>query len=135
VLQHSVGYESRAREHKTYGQFKEVVSKDKPGVNCVNEDSASKEDTEVCVAKWVYTLKDKPLACSLLKMSPGKKDEVKFMFDVTKCDKLFDVLLQNKVIRLSENHGMLTPTQLAKEKYCKWYDTFFHTTNECNYFH
>jgi hypothetical protein len=25
--------------------------------------------------------------------------------------------------------------QLAQRKYCKWHDSFSHTTNECNYFH
>jgi hypothetical protein len=133
VLQRAVGYENRAREHKAYGRFKEVVNKDKSGVNCIEEDSVSEEDTEVCIAKWMDTLKEKPLVCSFLKPSPGKKDEVKFTFDVTKCDKLFDVLLQNKVIRLIENHVMPTPAQLAKGKYCKWHRTFSHTTNECNY--
>jgi hypothetical protein len=115
VLQRAMGYESRAREHKAYGRFKEVFSKDKSGVNCVEEDSAS-EDTEVCIAEWVDTPKEKPLAHSFLKPSPGKRDEVKFTFDVTKCDKLFDVLLQNKVIHLSENHVTPTPAHLRWPK-------------------
>jgi hypothetical protein len=45
------------------------------------------------MAEWVDTPSDKPLACSFLKPSLGKKDEVKFTFDVSKSDKLFDVLL------------------------------------------
>jgi hypothetical protein len=81
-----------SQEHKAYGRFKEITSKDKPGVNFVEDDSASGEDTEVCIAEWVDTPKDKPLTCSILKLSPGKRDEVKFTFDVTKCDKLFNVL-------------------------------------------
>jgi hypothetical protein len=129
VLQHAMGYESRAKEHKAYGRFKEVASKEKPSVNFVEEDSTSDEDAEVCIVEWVDTSKDKPIACSL------KRDEVKFTFDVTKCDKLFDVLLQNKVIRLSENHVVPSVAQLAKGKYCKWHETFSHTTNKCNYFH
>jgi hypothetical protein len=56
------------------------------------------------------------------------------MFDVTKCDKLFDVLLQNKAIQLSDNHVVPSAAQLGKGKYCKWHGTFSHTTNECNYF-
>jgi hypothetical protein len=60
---------------------------------------------------------------------------LKFTFDVTKCDKLFDVLLQNKVIRLKGGHVIPTAEQLAQKKYCKWHDSFSHTTNECNYFH
>jgi hypothetical protein len=54
-----------------------------------------------------------------LKLSLRKKDEVKFTFDVSKCDKLFDVLLQNKVIYLSEYYVMPTLAQLAKGKYFK----------------
>jgi hypothetical protein len=86
------------------------------------------------MAEWVDTPRDKPLACSFLKPSPGKKDEVKFTFDVSMCDKLFDVLLQNKVIRFSEGHMIPSPAQMAKGKYCKWHDTFSHMTNEYNYF-
>jgi hypothetical protein len=64
----------------------------------------------------------------------GKKDDLKFTFDVTKCDKLFYVLLQNKVIKLKGGHVMPTAEQLAQKKYCKWHDSFSHTTNKCNYF-
>jgi hypothetical protein len=66
VLQHVVGCENWARDHRAYDRFKQLTSKDKPRVNCVEEDSTSKEDTEVCIAEWVDTSKDKPLACSLL---------------------------------------------------------------------
>jgi hypothetical protein len=75
-----VGYESCGREHRSYGWFKENSSKDKSGVNFVEEDSVSEDDIEVCIAEWVDAPKDKPLACSFLKLSPGKKYEVKFTF-------------------------------------------------------
>jgi hypothetical protein len=135
VLQCAMGNESRAKEHKAYGRFKEVTSKENQVVNFVEEVPASDEDAEVCKAEWVDTPKDKPIACSFLKTSLGKRDEVKFTFDVTKCDKLFSVLLQSKVIRFSENHVMPSAAQLEKGKYCKWPGTFSHTMNECNYFH
>jgi hypothetical protein len=112
-----------------------VTSKDKPRVNCVDETSSSEEECEVCVVEWVEVPRDKPITCSFLRSNPGKKEEVKYMFDVTKCDRLFDVLLQNKIIQLSEGHVILPPGQVAKGKYCKWHGTFSHTTNECNYFH
>jgi hypothetical protein len=54
---------------------------------------------------------------------------------VSKCDKLFDVLLQNNVIRLKGGHEIPPAEQLAQKKYYKWHDSFSHTTNECNYFH
>jgi hypothetical protein len=73
VLQCAMGYESWAKEHKAYGLFKEVTSKEKSGVNFVEEDSASDEDTEVCVPEWVDTPKENPIVCSFLKPSPGKR--------------------------------------------------------------
>jgi hypothetical protein len=134
VLQRAMVQENRAKEHMAYGWFKKVSGKDKAMVNCMDEDTESEVDARVCVAEWVDTAKTKPLACSFLKPSPRKKDEMKFMFNVSKCDKLFDVLLQNNIIRLSDGHVVTTPGQLAKGKYCKWHGTFSHTTNECNYF-
>jgi hypothetical protein len=105
VLQRPMVYENRAREGKTYSRFKEVSTKEKPGVNYVDEASSGEEESMVCVAEWVDMPRDKPLACTFLWPSPGRKEEVKFTFDVTKCNKLFDVLLQNKIIHLSK--GML----------------------------
>jgi hypothetical protein len=59
---------------------------------------------------------------------------MKFTFDVTKCDKLFYLLLQNNIIRLKGGHVIPMVEQLARKKYCKWHDSFSHMTNECNYF-
>jgi hypothetical protein len=53
--------ENHAKEHKSYSQFKETSTKDKPGVNCVDEGSTSDEETEVCITEWVDTPKNKPL--------------------------------------------------------------------------
>jgi hypothetical protein len=89
-----------------------VGSKEKSTVNCVEKEVSSDDDAGVCVAEWVDTAKEKPLACSFLRPSPGKKEEMKYSFDVSKCDKLFDVLLQNKIIRLSEGHVVLQPGQM-----------------------
>jgi hypothetical protein len=83
---------------------------------------------------WIDIPREKLLACSFLRPSPGKKDEVKYTVDVTKCDKLFDVLLENKVIHLSEGHTLPALDQLSKGKYCKWHGTFSQYTYECNYF-
>jgi hypothetical protein len=83
--------ESRAKEHKVQNWFRENNVKEKSGVNYIGEDSASDNDTDVCVAEWVVTSREKPLACSFLKPSPGRRDEMKFTFDVTKCDKLLDL--------------------------------------------
>jgi hypothetical protein len=61
------------------------------GFYCSDKNVSSDEDTEVCVTEWIDAPKGKPVTCPFLKLSPGKREEMKFMFDVTKCDKLFDV--------------------------------------------
>jgi hypothetical protein len=38
------------------------------------------------------------------------------------------------VIRLIEGHVIPNADILAMETYCKWHDSYTHTTNECNYF-
>jgi hypothetical protein len=70
----------------------------------------------------------------VLKTQGDKREGMKFTFDVSKCDKLFDVLLQNNVIKLKAGHTIPTAEQLAGKKYCKWHNSFSYTTNECNYF-
>jgi hypothetical protein len=88
----------------------------------------------VCVTEWVDTSRDKPIPCSFFKINPGKKDEIHYTFDVMKCDKLFDILVKGRVIRLKEGHVIPTSDQLGKRKYCKWHNSYSHTINECNYF-
>jgi hypothetical protein len=43
---------------------------------------------------------------------------MKYTFDVSKCDKLFDVLVQGGVIRLKESHVIPAAELLAIKKYC-----------------
>jgi hypothetical protein len=100
----------------------------------VEESQVSEDEAEVCIAEWVGNTKGKPMACSFLKLGLGKKEEMQFMFDVLKCDELFDMLLSNNVIRLKGGHVIPTADQLAPKKYCKWHDSFSYTTNECNCF-
>jgi hypothetical protein len=137
VLQRAAVHENRARDHRSHSRFRENGSKEKEKshVNCVEEESASEDENEICVAKWVNTPKDKPISSSFLKLNSGRKDEIKYTFDVTKCDKLFDVLVKEGIIRLTEGHVVPTPNQLGKRKYCKWHDSYSYMTNEYNYFH
>jgi hypothetical protein len=104
-------------------------------MGAVEDEVSSDKEIDMCVEEWVEAPKGKPVTCSFLKPGLGKKDDMKFTFDVSKCDKLFDMLLQNKVVRLKGGHVIPTAQQLAWKKYCKWHDSFSHTTNECIYFH
>jgi hypothetical protein len=77
------------------------------------DDNLSSEEEVVCVAEWVDAPQAKPVKCSFLKPEPGKKGEMKFTFDVSQCDRLFDVLLQNNIIKLKGGHVIPTAEQLA----------------------
>jgi hypothetical protein len=46
------------------------------------------------VAECVDTPRDKLISCSFLRHGAGKRDEIKYTFDVSKCDGLFDVLVK-----------------------------------------
>jgi hypothetical protein len=105
----------------SYSRFKDGDSRDKErhSMSYVDGEDESKGDNEICVAEWVETSKDKPISCSFLKPSGGRKDEVTYTFDVSKCDKLFDLLLHGDVISLTEGHVMPSADVLAKRKCCK----------------
>jgi hypothetical protein len=84
--------------------------------------------------EWVEKTGYKPILCSFLKPNGGRREEMRYTFDVSKCDRLFDLLLQGGVIRLTEGHIIPSVDILAKKTYCKRHDSYTHTTNECNYF-
>jgi hypothetical protein len=102
-------------------------------VHFLEEEADDEEGNEICVTKWVEKPEDKPISCSLLRPNRGRRDEMRYTFDVTKCDCLFDLLLRGGVIQLTEGHVIPNADILAKT-YCKWHHSYTHTTNECNYF-
>jgi hypothetical protein len=61
-----------------------------------------------------------------------RQEEVKFTFNVGKCDKIFDELLKNDNIKI--NHTVPSADELKRRAYCKWHNSFSHATNDCNVF-
>jgi hypothetical protein len=59
---------------------------------------------------------------------------MRYTFDVTKCYRIFDYLLQEKQIKLPSGHVIPSPKQLKKHVYCKWHNSYSHTINDCNIF-
>jgi hypothetical protein len=112
LLQRALPYENRAKS----SQFRDSANKDKEKhhVNFVDE-----EGNEICVVEWVKKPGDKPISCSFLKLNRGRREEMRYTFDVSKCDHPFDVLLQGGVIRLTEGHIIPSVDILAKKTYCK----------------
>ena len=58
-----------------------------------------------------------------------------YAFDITKADQIFDVLLADKVIRLSDGHKNPKAEDLKGKEYCKWQNSWRHSTNNCVVFH
>ena len=57
---------------------------------------------------------------------------MKFTFDIFKCDKIFDALLQDKMIRIS--HTIPSFDELKRRAYCEYHNSFSHDTNDWNVF-
>jgi hypothetical protein len=75
-----------------------------------NSESLDDEDADMCVAEWSWESKTKLFVCSSLKTgSKSRQDEMCYTFNVVKCDRIFDYLLQEKQIKLSSGHIIPSP--------------------------
>jgi hypothetical protein len=72
-------------------------------LHVVEYDSDSSDDeNEVYVAEFVWPSKSKASSCAyLMPATKGRQDELKFTFDVSKCDHIFDELLKLGNIKIS----------------------------------
>jgi hypothetical protein len=69
----------------------------------------SDDENEVYVSKFVWPSKSKASSCeskasscaSLKSATKGRQEELKFTFDVSKCDRIFDELLKLENIKIS----------------------------------
>jgi hypothetical protein len=98
VLQQALNYESQAKESRSFPRTSDKPRNERH-VNTVEYSSESSDDEEadMCIAKWSWGSKSKPFICSTLKpASKSRQDEMHYTFDVTKCDRIFDYLLQEK---------------------------------------
>jgi hypothetical protein len=64
----------------------------------------------------------------------GKKELERFDFDISKVDKIFNLLLQQGQIKLSQFHTIPSTEELKRMKYCKWHNATSHDTNDCKIF-
>jgi hypothetical protein len=87
------------------------------------------------IAEWVGE-KFEPFVCLALKPSPQKHrlDKIKYTFDLTLCDNLFDILLENNFIKLFDHKVSPSSLELEDKKYFKWHNSFNHNTSDCNIF-
>jgi hypothetical protein len=123
----------RALAYKSWS--KETAKTIRHNVHIVECDQSSSDDesAEVYAAEMVWPKQAKSLACSSLQpVQKKQQEEVKFTFNVGKCDKIFDELLKNGNIKI--NHIVPSTDELKRRAYCKWHNSFSHATNDCNMF-
>jgi hypothetical protein len=61
----------------------------------------------------------------------NQQEEIKFIFDVAKCDKIFDEL--HKAGSINMSHTIPPLDELEQKAYCR-HNSFSHATNDCNIF-
>ena len=77
-----------------------------------DHDSDEEQET-VASAEWIQNNK-KPVMCPF-----GKKEPESYGFDITKADKIFDLLLSEGLIKLKSYHKIPSEEELKNMKYCK----------------
>ena len=114
-------------EIKSYEQKRSNFQKKVNFVDC-SDTSDSDDDQMMGSAEWVQNNK-KLISCPF-----GNKEPEMYMFDITKADKIFELLLSEGQIKLKAYHKILTDQELKNIKYCKWHNATSHNTNECKVF-
>ena len=92
-----------------------------------NGDS-DEEQEAVASAEWIQN-NTKPVTCLF-----GKKEPESYGFDITKADRIFDLLLSEGLIKLKPYHKIPSEEELKNIKNCKWHNATSHDTNECKVF-
>jgi hypothetical protein len=87
------------------------------------------DGSEIAAAECVRSKKVIP--CQWVKNS-GKEEM--YDFDITKADKIFELLLREKQIQLPTGHTIPSAEELGKKRYCKWHNSGSHTTNDWKVF-
>ena len=85
------------------------------------------EDPEVKTVEWTWG--KVPISCPWVKETESAYD-----FDIKKADKIFDLLLEKKQLKLPANHVIPSSGELKGKKYCKFHNATNHNTNECRIF-
>jgi hypothetical protein len=103
------------------------------------------KEIDIAIEKSISTISDKPsrfvdsapFVCSALNLvvQNNWQNKIRYTFDVSNCDEIFDILVLEKRIRIPTDHVMSSSKELGKCAYCKWHDSFSHSTCDCNVFH
>jgi hypothetical protein len=99
------------------------------------------KDTDIAIDKTVFTISDKPSRCvaewvdadSEPFVCPAinpvvqnnQQNKIRYTFDISNCDEIFDILVLEKRIRIPANCVISSSKELRKCAYCKWHGSFF----------
>ena len=88
---------------------------------------------DVYATEFAWPSNNKSCTCGSLKpIQKNQQDNIRFTFDVSKCDRIFDEL--NKLGHIKLFHAIPPLEELKRRAYCKWHNSFSHATNDCNVF-
>jgi hypothetical protein len=124
VLVRALAHESRSKDTR--------LKSDHPNIHVLDYESWDDENKEVCAAEFTWLPNNKANTCASLNPTHKSRDEMKFTFDMAKCDKIFDELFNSGKIKIS--HTIPPIYQLKRYAYCKFHNSFSHATNDCNTF-
>jgi hypothetical protein len=130
LLQRVVSAESRLKESR------KTLKSNRHNVYVVDDHSDCSDDDnkEICPAKIKWLAENKMVTCPSLKpIHKNRGEEMKFTFDFSKCDRIFDELLKFGYIRI--NDTLPSADELKRRVYCKYHNSFSNATNDCNVFH
>jgi hypothetical protein len=95
----------------------------------LDEAGEYEDEDEVAAAELTWAKEPVQVNPRWMKQQKGTYD-----FDVTKADKLFELLLKEGRIKLPEGHPMLRPDGVKDKKYCGFHNARSHSINDCRVF-
>ena len=126
MCQRALAIESRSKEsQESHRHYRSSVH----ALDCTS-DCSDDESKDVYAAEFVWSSQAKPFTCSALKPIHKNRQDEKFTFDVSKCERIFDELYRIGYIKIS--HAVPPLEELKQRAYCKFHNTFSHATNDCN---
>jgi hypothetical protein len=89
----------------------------------------SDDDQDVAAAEIMWGKEPLTMNQRWVRQTKGTYD-----FDITKADKLFELLVKEGRIKLPEGHSMLQPDGVKEKRYCGFHDRNSHSINDCRVF-
>ena len=132
VLQKALANEIRAKEDRNLQKSSEKPNRPMHVLGC-ESNCSDDEGKYVYAAEFAWPSSDKLCTCGSLKpIQKNRQDNIKFTFDISKCDCIFNELNKLGYIKLS--HAIPPLEELKRHAYCKRHNSFSHATNDCNMF-